>query len=119
MSDEITVRPIAPESNQVRKARAKILARLNAEDQLINENTLAKVKEVNRAQHHRYTSFREAAVIEQKPLSLFAQGIGVKRDPSPRVQAIEKRMREEFREQHEAYQGCLSPMTIKPLESDS
>jgi hypothetical protein len=120
MPEKLNLVPIlAAESIQVKRTRDKLSARLTAEKQLITGTTLAKVAELIRAQHSRNISLQETSVINKKPLSLYAEGVGVKTVAGPRVLAIQERVQKEFVQQQSEYQKYFPPMTIKPLESDS
>lgn len=113
-----SVRQIAPESNQTEKIRAKVSERAKALDALITEQSIKQTKEKIKEQFHRNTGERNSEVVG-KPMRLYAEGVGVQLNPSPKVAAIMERLKLEFAHQMEVVRNDLSPMTIKPLESDS
>lgn len=112
-------RRIARESDRIKRAREKLLARWNQEEKMISPEALDTIKEKIKNQYHRNTALRTRLEMEEKPLRLFAQGEGVSTKISPKVRAVMERVSLEFEQQKEALERHFPPMTIKPLETDS
>jgi len=93
-------RPIAQESDRIKRARQKLKARWDEETRCMTGEALAEIKEKINNQYHRYTNLRTRLTDVEKPLRLFAQGEGVQ-SASPRVRSIMERVRQEM-DQHKA-----------------
>ncbi len=102
-------RRIAKESDRIRRAREKLLARWSEEDKLISQEALDEIKEKIKNQYHRNTSIRTRLLEGEKPLRLFAQGEGVQMDASPRVKAVLERVKQEFLQNKEAMDRLIAP----------
>lgn len=111
-------RRIAKESDRIRRAREKLLARWGEEEKFINQEALDAIKEKIKNQYHRNTPLR-SRIEQEKPLRLFAQGEGVEVMAGPRVRAVMERVQHEFDQQRELLEKEFPPVTIKPLETDS
>jgi hypothetical protein len=92
-------RVIAKESDRIKRAREKLLAKWDNEARLISGEAIEEIKEKIKNQYHRNTSLRTRLSDNAKPLRLFAQGEGVQVSAGPRVKAIMERMRKEMEQQ--------------------
>ena len=120
MSEEKDLgRPLARESDRIRRAREKLLARWDEEEKMINREALEAIKEKIKNQYHRNTPLRTRIEQEGKSLRLFAQGEGVQTTAGPRVRAVMERVQQEFDQQREIIERHFPPMTIKPLEIEN
>jgi hypothetical protein len=117
--DKESVSRLAKESDRIRRAREKLLARWGEEEKLINRDALDAIKEKIKNQYHRNTPLRTRFEQEGKSLRLFAQGEGVQTTAGPRVRAVMERVQQEFDQQREIIEKHFPPMTIKPLEVES
>lgn len=110
---------IAPESSQVKRSRAKLLALWEELDEQINGKALKETKDKIKEQYHRTVSQRKSVSLDEKPLSLFADGKGVQKTASSKVITVLKRVQKEFEDQQQSLIDRSTPVIIKPLESDS
>lgn len=110
---------MAKESDRIRRAREKLLAKWGEEEKLINTQAIETIKEKIKNQYHRNTSLRTRIEQEEKPLRLFAQGEGVQTTAGPRVRAVMERVQQEFDQHKEVFEKHFPPMTIKPLDHES
>jgi hypothetical protein len=92
-------RPIAKESDRIKRAREKLRARWDHEARFITGEALEEIKEKIKNQYHRNTPLRTRLSDDAKPLRLFAQGEGVQETAGPRVKAIMERVRKEMEQQ--------------------
>jgi len=95
-------RRMAKESDRIRRARHKLLARWNEEDQWMTQDAIDKTKEKIKNQYHRNTKLRIPIIEAEKPLRLFAQGEGVQMSAGPRVKAVLDRVIQELQQNKEA-----------------
>jgi len=95
-------RRFAKESDRIRRAREKLLARWNEESKLISPEALSEIKEKIKNQYHRNTGIRTRVTEVDKPLRLFAQGEGVQVSASSKVKAVLERVKQEFQQNKEA-----------------
>jgi len=101
-------RMIAKESDRIKRAREKLLARWNEEAELTGTEAIDAIKEKIKNQYHRNTSLRTRLSNDEKPLRLFAQGEGVQVTAGPRVKAIMERVRKEMEQQKAILDKTLS-----------
>ena len=92
-------RVMAKESDRIKRAREKLLARWDEENRVIGGSAIEEIKEKIKNQYHRNTALRTRLSDTEKPLRLFAQGEGVQVSASPRVKAIMERVRKEMEQQ--------------------
>lgn len=102
-------RAIAKESDRIRRAREKLLARWDEEKQLIGGEAIEAIKEKIKNQYHRNTALRTRLSDADKPLRLFAQGEGVQMTAGPRVKVIMERVRKEMEQQKAILDKALPP----------
>lgn len=91
----------APESGKIKKAREKLILKLEAEKKWITPELIRSTKEKISQEYHRNMHERLQLPPEEKPLRLFAQGEGVKIKASARVGAVMERVLREFEQQKE------------------
>jgi len=114
MIDEKTSkRRIAKESDRIKRARQKLLARWDQEQKLISPEAIDEIKEKIKSQYHRNTAIRTRITEGEKPLSLFAQGKGVQMSAGPKVQAVMDRVKLEFQQNKEAMERHLADSCLK------
>lgn len=85
---------IAEESDRIKRAREKLQSRLLLENEKINPESLNCTIHKIQDQIHRNLSFRSHK-ISDKPLSLFAEGIGTE-EMSAKVKVVLERLRAEL-----------------------
>jgi hypothetical protein len=90
---------LAPESSKIKKAREKLILKLEVEKKWITPELIRSTKEKISQEYHRNMHERLQLPPEEKPLRLFAQGEGVKIKASARVGAVMERVLREFDEQ--------------------
>jgi hypothetical protein len=104
-------RMIAKESDRIKRAREKLLARWDDEARFMNGEAIDEIKEKIKNQYHRNTSLRTRLSDEgKKPLRLFAQGEGVQVSAGPRVKTIMERVRKEMEHQKIVLDQNCSPI---------
>jgi hypothetical protein len=108
IDEKIPTRRIAKESDRIKRARQKLLARWSKEEKLMTVEAIDVIKKKIQNQYHRNTTMR-TRVTEggEKPLSLFAQGEGVRMTTSPKVKAVMDRVKLEFQQNKEALERHL------------
>lgn len=109
LEDKIPSRRIAKESDRIKRAREKLLARWGEEEKLVSLEAIEIIKEKIKNQYHRNTSLRTRLSEEGKPIRLFAQGEGVQTLVSPRVRAVMERVKQEMEQQKEIFEKNLIP----------
>ena len=109
IEEKLPGRRIAKESDRIKRAREKLLARWNEEDKLMSREALDEIKEKIKNQYHRNTGIRTRINESEKPLRLFAQGEGVQTKASSKVNAILERVKQEFQQNKEAMDRHLNP----------
>lgn len=105
LDEKIPSRRIAKESDRIKRAREKLLARWGEEEKLISHEAIETIKEKIKNQYHRNTPLRTRLSDEGKPLRLFAQGEGVQTSVSPRVKAVMERVRQEMEQQKVVFEN--------------
>jgi len=100
--EKIAGRRIAKESDRIKRARQKLLARWDEENRLMSQEAIDKIKEKIKSQYHRNTKLRTPILETGKPLRLFAQGEGVQMTAGPRVKAVLDRVIQELQQNKEA-----------------
>lgn len=103
-------RVMAKESDRIKRAREKLLARWDEEDRFIGGEAIEVIKEKIRDQYHRNTALRTRLSDAEKPLRLFAQGEGVQVTAGPRVKAIMERVRKEMEQQKAILDQAIPPV---------
>jgi hypothetical protein len=107
IDEKKSTRRIAKESDRIKRARQKLLARWNEEEKLISPEAIDEIKEKIKSQYHRNTAIR-TRIEGEKPLSLFAQGKGVQMSAGPKVKAVMDRVKQEFQQNKEALERHLT-----------
>ncbi|HEX2582674.1 MAG TPA: hypothetical protein VHL30_00985 [Chlamydiales bacterium] len=108
INEKISSRRIAKESDRIKRARKKLLARWNEEEKWMSPEAIDEIKEKIKNQYHRNTAIRTRIEGSSKPLRLFAQGEGVERTAGPKVTAVMDRVKKEFQQNKEAMERLLS-----------
>jgi hypothetical protein len=109
IDEKIPSRRIAKESDRIKRARQKLLARWSEEEKLMSREALDEIKEKIKNQYHRNTAIRTRVIEGGKPLRLFAQGEGVQMTAGPKVKAVMDRVKLEFQQNKEAMERTLNP----------
>ena len=97
MKEKIPSRRIAKESERIKRARQKLIARWSEEEKLISPEAIDEIKEKIKSQYHRNMGMR-TRIEGEKPLSLFAQGKGVQTSVGPKVKAVMDKVKREFQQ---------------------
>jgi hypothetical protein len=95
-------RRFAKESDRIKRAREKLLARWDEEAKLMSPEALNEIKEKIKNQYHRNMGIRTRITESEKPLRLFAQGEGVQMTASAKVRSVLERIKQEFQQNKEA-----------------